>query len=327
MTDAEVARLDHEMVRLAQKNRWTGVERSYQRLMTGGGDPAERTHVLAADAARHMGDIQTALERLAEADPVGESPTIAPLIEGILSSFGQVQLVAGKAAMLHPHMPPFRPDAMAAIDFARDGLARGAFEGFLPAGHYNLDGMEFEVQPGMDVVVVGADERDIRIAGVHFPPRVTLGGQKLLLNGVGLRSKFTVNVYVGALYLPEQCIDGPCVLEGDGPKKMVMHFVYRKVTQKQIVEQFRESLSSAPGVDKIGDQLEAFFSSIPDMLHGDRFVFEYVPDKGTTVRASGGERLHFEGGRLMDALLYVFVGEPPASVALRDGLLSGMDLP
>jgi hypothetical protein len=42
------------------------------------------------------------------------------------------------------------------------------------------------------------------VAGVSLPDEVVLEstGEKLVLNGVGVRKKFVVKVYVGALYLP-----------------------------------------------------------------------------------------------------------------------------
>lgn len=40
------------------------------------------------------------------------------------------------------------------------------------------------------------------VAGVTLPETITLGSKPLVLNGAGIRSKFFIKVYVGALYLP-----------------------------------------------------------------------------------------------------------------------------
>ncbi|HEX6929025.1 MAG TPA: chalcone isomerase family protein, partial [Gammaproteobacteria bacterium] len=37
------------------------------------------------------------------------------------------------------------------------------------------------------------------LAGVTLPDTASVGGQELVLNGMGLREKFWVDVYVGAL--------------------------------------------------------------------------------------------------------------------------------
>ena len=45
----------------------------------------------------------------------------------------------------------------------------------------------------------------LQVGGVDVPEKVTVAGypQPLLLNGAGMRSKFFIDVYVGALYLPQ----------------------------------------------------------------------------------------------------------------------------
>jgi hypothetical protein len=39
------------------------------------------------------------------------------------------------------------------------------------------------------------------VAGVEFPDSIDVGGQKLVLNGAGLRKKFIIKVYAGGLYV------------------------------------------------------------------------------------------------------------------------------
>jgi hypothetical protein len=42
------------------------------------------------------------------------------------------------------------------------------------------------------------------LAGVNLPDKVEVKGQSLVLNGLGLRTKFFIKVYVGGLYLPQK---------------------------------------------------------------------------------------------------------------------------
>lgn len=53
---AEMQRLSEEMIRLAQRNAWTGVERAYQSILGLGIPPDGQIHKLAAEAARVSGD-------------------------------------------------------------------------------------------------------------------------------------------------------------------------------------------------------------------------------------------------------------------------------
>ena len=63
-------------------------------------------------------------------------------------------------------------------------------------------------------------------AGVTMSDTTTVGGQTVTLNGMGLREKYFVDVYVGGLYLQTPTKDGTTAINADEPKRIVMHFVY-----------------------------------------------------------------------------------------------------
>ncbi|MES2090544.1 MAG: chalcone isomerase family protein, partial [Pseudomonadota bacterium] len=58
------------------------------------------------------------------------------------------------------------------------------------------------------------------VAGVKFDDGYVLGGQPLVLNGAGLRSKMIVKVYAVALYLPEKDRNANGVLAQKGAKSL-----------------------------------------------------------------------------------------------------------
>ena len=45
---------------------------------------------------------------------------------------------------------------------------------------------------------------DVKLKGVSVPEEVTFSGHTMVLNGVGVRSRFFVDAYVAALYLPKK---------------------------------------------------------------------------------------------------------------------------
>ena len=71
----------------------------------------------------------------------------------------------------------------------------------------------------------------LELKGVTIPDRVSLpdDGGNLVLNGAGVRSKFFVSVYVGALYLPSPRREAVTVLDAVEPRRVAMHFVYEQV--------------------------------------------------------------------------------------------------
>ena len=63
----------------------------------------------------------------------------------------------------------------------------------------------------------------VEIEGVEIPETDSVVDSKttLLLNGAGLREKFFIDVYIGALYLQAKTPDAHAILSDDGPARSV----------------------------------------------------------------------------------------------------------
>lgn len=167
-----------------------------------------------------------------------------------------------------------------------------------------------------------APARDL--AGVTLPDTISLGGTPLVLNGAGLREFLWIDVYVGGLYLPARTTDAARAIADDVPKRIVMHFLFRKVPAAKFVETFREGRARQTGIDDLGplyDRLEAMVNQ--DVLAGEVIVLDYVPGRGVTVVANGKEKGTLGDARFMRSLWTIFLGTPPASEVLKAGMLGG----
>lgn len=162
------------------------------------------------------------------------------------------------------------------------------------------------------------------LAGVTLPDRVEVAGQELVLNGMGLREKFFIDVYVAGLYLPSKQRSGEAVLGADTPRRLVMHFSY-DVSKQQICDAWDESLEAntpkAPAALERG--FETLCSYMEDVVEGEEMVFTYVPGEGTAVEVEGEAKGTIEGKGFADALFASWIGEHPATGKLRKGLLGG----
>jgi hypothetical protein len=65
------------------------------------------------------------------------------------------------------------------------------------------------------------------LAGVTLPDTAQVGGTTLVLNGLGLRTKFVVKVYVAGLYLDKKSADADAIIKADAPKQIVMPLLAR----------------------------------------------------------------------------------------------------
>ena len=159
------------------------------------------------------------------------------------------------------------------------------------------------------------------LEGVTMDDSVQVGDHTLVLNGLGLRKKLWVKVYVGGLYLPAKEKDGAKVLAADGPRRTVMHFLY-KVGQSKLCEGWDEGLennTSGASAQTKGD-FKKLCDWMEDVVPGDRVVFTYSDGK-TDIEVKGKSKGAIEGKAFADALFACWLGPKPPSDDFKDGML------
>ena len=85
------------------------------------------------------------------------------------------------------------------------------------------------------------------LAGVSMPDSAQVGDESLVLNGMGLRKKSIIKVYVAGLYLAEPSSDAGNILEADSPRLTRMSFL-RGVKSGQLCGGWEDGLANnTPG--------------------------------------------------------------------------------
>lgn len=153
---------------------------------------------------------------------------------------------------------------------------------------------------------------DTTVSGVTLPGTVTVAGQSLVLNGVAVRKKSIIKVYVAGLYLTAKSTDADAVLAADTPRRMVMHFVYN-VSKEKMCEAWDEALEA--NTPDASVQLKAEFVTLcgymEDIKKTQQFVFTYVPGTGTEVSVAGVVKGTIAGKDFADALFKAWIGPKP----------------
>lgn len=165
---AEYIRLSQELEKLATRNAWPGVVRTYDALIATGVAPKFEDHLIGAHGARAIGDITSARQRLLLANELREEREVIDWLWEIDSTYGQVYLAcdAGKG-QLQAEAMPFDPDQAHAVEFAAAKvLENGVFEGYLPQGKYFFANVEVKVQPRIQGTRI-----DLRTADSGKPPK------------------------------------------------------------------------------------------------------------------------------------------------------------
>lgn len=165
---------------------------------------------------------------------------------------------------------------------------------------------------------------------VTLPDSVTIEGTdvELQLNGMGYRTKFVFDIYVGGLYTESKVESRDAVQALKGPKRVVMHMVYDEVEREKITNGWNngfEENNSDEQLKKLQPRLNTFNSYFPDLKKGNVLLFDYIPASGTRVTIDGEVKGVVEGADFYSALLDVWLGEEPADDDLKDAMLGEVD--
>jgi len=150
------------------------------------------------------------------------------------------------------------------------------------------------------------------VSGVSMSETIDVAGQQLTLNGMAVRKKFVVKVYVAGLYVATKSSSADEILSADAPRRMVMHFVH-DVDQKKICEGWTDGLAkNTPEASAdLKQQFQELCGMMTDIKKGQAFTFTYDPAAGTTVDVVGTTAGTLAGKDFADALLRCWIGPKP----------------
>ena len=160
------------------------------------------------------------------------------------------------------------------------------------------------------------------LAGVQMADSYTLGNEHLVLNGMAVRDKFFIKVYVGGLYLQKRTSNAEDIIRADTPKALLMQFV-RDVKRDKLVQAYSEAFASnaADMAARQKTNVERFFAFLTNVKEGDRIGFVYEPGKGSRFALNGAEKLAIDGKEFADLFLLVYIGPRPPTAEVKRGLL------
>ncbi len=181
----------------------------------------------------------------------------------------------------------------------------------------------------LSLVAVAASAQSVSVEGVGFEPTATVGGQPLVLNGAGLRTRVFFKVYAAGLYVPQKSGDAAVLLAQSGPRRVAIGML-RDVDAGTFTDALLEGLKNNHTDEQLAgfkaqiDQLQAAFKSVGEAKKGDRIQLDWVPDVGTRVIVNGQPRGEaIAGAPFFTALLRIWLGDKPADAGLKKAMLGG----
>jgi len=173
-------------------------------------------------------------------------------------------------------------------------------------------------------VSFASDSYARKVKGIDFPDTQSIGGKQCKLNGVGIRKKVIINVYVAGLYLEKPTKNAAQVINSDQAKRVHIEFLYKEVRADQLTEAWDEGLAGNAG--SLSPALRAKFAKFNAMFteslkKGETMTFTYIPGTGTDVTIKGRSKGVIEGADFMKALFSVWFGPKPPNKGLKTGML------
>lgn len=167
----------------------------------------------------------------------------------------------------------------------------------------------------------------VSVEGVDFPDQKTIGSQKWVLNGAGLRIKkkfgMSFPVYVGALYLPAKNQDEKALIGSKEAKMMELVFL-RKIDASTLRDAWSEGFDKncKPECDAARAQFKTFNELMVDVKDKSRLKMTFTGDEiNVEVEGITSKSGKLSGEAIRKALLAIFIGDEPPTADLKKALL------
>jgi len=162
------------------------------------------------------------------------------------------------------------------------------------------------------------------IGGVQLPDSVNLAGEKLVLNGAGLRTKLFFKIYAGGLYLAKPSQDAEAIINTDEPMLVRMYFIYDGVSAEKLREGWQDGFKlTAPDADEDLQQAMVAFTALfnAEAKENDVYDIAWLPGNGVEVRFNGKLQGEISGLDFKKALFAIWLGREPVDDDLKEGML------
>lgn len=167
----------------------------------------------------------------------------------------------------------------------------------------------------------------VTLSGVRYEDALEVRGQKLQLNGAGIRYKGPFKVYTAGLYLGKKSSTPEDALGLPGAKRVsvvMLRDIDAGELGKLFVRGVEDNMDKAamskliPGLMRMSQ----IFTEHKKLQSGDQFTIDWLPGTGTVVSVRGvpqGEP--FKEPEFFNALLRIWLGPAPADWKLKEQLL------
>lgn len=158
--------------------------------------------------------------------------------------------------------------------------------------------------------------------GIQFKNEIVVNNENLVVNGVGLREKYYIDLYVAALYLPKKSNDANKIINADEHQAVYIRLVSNAVTREKFMENVEAAFEKASHGKWKKEDLTKFLGFFKnEFKKGDKIHLEYIPGKGLYVEQNGHLLGVINSLEFKKAMFATWIGGNPAQESLKTSLL------
>jgi hypothetical protein len=159
---------------------------------------------------------------------------------------------------------------------------------------------------------------------VEIADSIQVAEQSLALNGAGIRSKFFLNLYVGALYLNEKSTDADTLIAADEAMTIRLYITSSLIDGEKMSEATLDGFVKSTGgnLAPIQSEVELLIGAFRDAVADkDVFDLQYVPGQGVSVIRNGEVKVVVPGLAFKKALFGIWLSDDPVQDDLKEDML------
>ncbi len=158
------------------------------------------------------------------------------------------------------------------------------------------------------------------IQGAKFPDSVSEQGKNLVLNGLGVRTYWSFNVYAAALYQESKNQNPSAILDSKAVRVLRM-FYFRDVGQGDALKVWKKSFQAycPDPCEKFKQSMDQFYAQISSIEKGQEATYVFSEDT-VEIRSKTGTTKIMQP-EFPKIVLSTWIGQSPPTEKLKQGLL------
>ena len=163
-------------------------------------------------------------------------------------------------------------------------------------------------------------------ASEKMPAQIQYGGKTMQLNGVGVRKKYFMSLYLAGLYLTNKSKDAAAIMKADEPMSIRLAITSSLISPAKMKAATLQGFQVGTGgnIAPIKAQIDKMLNTFDKGVGpGDIYELTNVPGSGVHIIRNGKKVETIRSAAFKEALFGIWLSKTPVHAGLRKQLLGG----